>query len=554
MKNVKFFQVITFLSVFSFTVLCNAFVIAQVIPEHISNQGIYFFLDELASQKIIEINSLIKPYSRELISQKLIEAEEKKEQLNKRQQVELDHYLRDYNLELNRSSESYKYNVLSKTEGVDLSFFPFGLFYHDSLFRISIKPIYGIKTYANHDSVSFQRWGGGILNGYIGKNFGFYMSLSDHQHKYNTIRPNFLTKEQGAILKGEDYRDFSEIRGGFTWSWNWGSLGLIKDHLAWGEGYNGSNIFSGRTPSTTMINFEINPAKWFGFKYIHARLASDILDSNKTYRYSSGGVRKVMREKYIVANMFTFKPFKNFHISAGNSLVYSDEGIQIQYLNPFMFYKSVDDTYNSTDNQAGHNAQMFASISSRNIKYLHLYTTAFVDEISIRRMRDPQRHSNFVSLKAGLRASNVFKSNINFTAEYTRTNPLTYQHFIPTTSFETNKYCMGHYLKDNAEEMFFALEYKPFSRLLIGINYTDIKKGTPYKYGVVDPWGVPFMDNIDWSSKRFSGVFYYELMSKFVFHGEGTIYFNEGNAHKYNPFYFSREKGIAITAGMHIGF
>jgi len=62
------------------------------------------------------------------------------------------------------------------------------------------------------------------------------------------------------------------------------------------------------------------------------------------------------------------------------------------------------------------------------------------------------------------------------------------------------------------------------------------------------------MENIDWSTKRFSGVFYYELMSKFVFHGEGTIYFNQGNAHKYNPFYFSREKGIAITAGMHIGF
>lgn len=552
MKKRNFSQSFVFI-LFGFFIF-KSFSFAQVIPEHISNQGVYLFLDELANQKTIELNSLIKPYSRVFIAEKLMEAQIKKEFLNKRQQKELEHYLRDYNLELNQNSDAYKYNFLSKKEDIELSVFPFGFFYHDSLFRLSIKPIYGVKAYANHDSLSYQRWGGGVLNGYIGNNIGFYMSLSDHQHKYNIIRPQYLSQEQGAILKGEDYRDYSEVRGGITASWKWGSLGIIKDNLSWGEGYHGANIFSGRTPSTSMINFELKPTKWFEFKYIHARLASDILDSNKTYRYSSGGVRRIMREKYLVANMFTFKPFKNLYISAGNSLIYSDEGIQLQYLNPFMFYKSVDDSYNNTDNQAGQNAQMFASISSRNIKYVHLYATAFIDEISIRRMRDPERHSNFVSLKGGVRASNIFKSNLSFTAEYTRTNPLTYQHFIPTTSFETNQYCLGNYLKDNAEELFFALEYKPYSCLMIGINYTNIKKGTPYKYGTIDPWGVPFMDNVDWSSKRFSGVIYYELLSKIIFQAEAMVYFNKGNAYNYNPFYLAREKGIALTAGLSIGF
>ncbi len=37
---------------------------AQYVPTHISNQGIYIFLDELASEHCINLFSLVKPYSR----------------------------------------------------------------------------------------------------------------------------------------------------------------------------------------------------------------------------------------------------------------------------------------------------------------------------------------------------------------------------------------------------------------------------------------------------------------------------------------------------------
>ncbi len=38
------------------------FVVAQDVPEHISYSRIYDFLDELANEKLIEINSVVKPY------------------------------------------------------------------------------------------------------------------------------------------------------------------------------------------------------------------------------------------------------------------------------------------------------------------------------------------------------------------------------------------------------------------------------------------------------------------------------------------------------------
>ncbi len=75
---------------------------SQEVPHPVSNTGIYEFLDELAGMQIIEINSAVKPYSRLFIANRLKEADEKREQLNPRQQKELDFYLMDFGKELGR--------------------------------------------------------------------------------------------------------------------------------------------------------------------------------------------------------------------------------------------------------------------------------------------------------------------------------------------------------------------------------------------------------------------------------------------------------------------
>ena len=67
---------------------------SQYVPTHISNEGIYLFLDELATGKIIDLHSLVKPYSRQMISEKLGQADTSRPELTSRQQAELDFYER----------------------------------------------------------------------------------------------------------------------------------------------------------------------------------------------------------------------------------------------------------------------------------------------------------------------------------------------------------------------------------------------------------------------------------------------------------------------------
>ncbi|MEZ5084154.1 MAG: hypothetical protein R2750_12015 [Bacteroidales bacterium] len=75
----------------------------------------------------------------------------------------------------------------------------------------------------------------------------------------------------------------------------------------------------------------MKPAKWFEFNYYHGWLVSMVVDSSIT-DYSTDPPREVYRPKYIAANMFTFIPSKKLNLSIGNSIIYSDMGVQPAYL------------------------------------------------------------------------------------------------------------------------------------------------------------------------------------------------------------------------------
>ncbi len=535
------------------------FAFTQIVYQHISNSNIYEFLEEMANMQIITINSAIKPYSRKLIASKLKKIQEKEGLLNNRQKKELNFYLKNFIKEIDdkKVTDYYFKKVFDKNKK-DNSDKRLDLFYYkDSLFTFSVNPILGINYFINDKKTIYHRWNGAEAFAYIGKHWGFYANLRDNHEQEMLETTDFFTQKTGAVYKGDGKGggDYSEMRGGITYSWKWGSIGLVKDHFAWGDNYNGSNIFSGRTPSFAHIKLNINPVKWFDFNYVHGWLVSEVVDSNRTYNYGNG-IRTVFHNKYIAANMFTFIPFKKFNISVGNSIVYSDIGVHPAYLIPFLFYKSVDHTLNSTDNRTGQNAQMFLNISSRQIKHLHLYTSFFVDEISIGRMWDSDKQSNFVSGKFGFCLSNIIQ-NVSFISEYTRTNPLTYQHLISTTTFETNNFNLGHYLRDNSQEIYFCIKLKPAKALHIDLSYIHAQHGNDYDYenmNGLSTLGLPFMENTIWDNETYSVKINYKVINDgFIFLEYISNNIADKGTIKHSPEFFRGCHNI-ISCGANLGF
>ena len=508
-----------FIIIFAFI---NLTAYSQFVNESVQRTNIYDFLDELANEKVITINSLVKPYSRAFIAEKLQEAYAQKDNLSKRMVKEIAFYMKDYRLETTYNTKGMKpLNIFHKKDHLASSANPVAITYRDSLVGFSLRPIWGIEYFINDNESAFHRWGGVEGFGYFSKNLGGWVSLRDNHENILLTDPSYFNQRLGSPRKGsvKGGVDYSETRGGLVYSWKWGAAGIIKDQVVWGNNYNGANIFAGRVPSFAHIMLKLKPVKWFEFNYFHGWLVSDVVDSSRSY-WDGDTYREVMYNKFLAANMFTFTPFKNFNFSFGNSIVYSDMGVHAAYLVPFLFYKSVDHTLNSTNNYAGQNAQLFFDISSRNIKHLHLYFTLFVDEFSITRITNSKEH-NFLSYKGGFRLSNWPLQDLIFTGEMTYTLPMTYQHRITTTTFESNNYGLGHYLRDNSMDLFFQLTYKPIRGLRIDLSYNYAVHGNQYDYRTYDPPDqAPIMEDKTWQKSAVGLKAKYEFFNNaYVFAG-----------------------------------
>ncbi len=512
----------------------NKTLFSQEVPHPVKNTGVYDFLDELANNQIIEINSGVKPYSRLFISNRLREADAKREQLTPRQQKELDFYLKDFGKEFQPGKDWKRRTDL--------------LYYKDSLFSLTINPILGGEMFSNSSGTATYWRNGAEARGYIGK-WGFYASLRDNHEEPLLGKPEYLTKREGGHIKNST--DWSEMQGGVTYGWKWGYIGLVKDRVQWGDNYNGANILGGNNPTYVQIKLKISPVKWLDFNYFHGWLTSMVVDSAESYWVMNSygtDYREVYHKKYMAANMFTFTPLKNLNLSFGNSIIYDSENVNPAYLIPVLFYKSVDHSMTTGINNM--NSQMYFAISSRQIRKVHIYADVFIDELSVSRISNPDEW-NFLSYKAGFRLTDLPFSNISFTTEFTYSYPLTYQHNVPTTTFETANFNMGHYLRDNSREWYLALNYRPMRTMDINLFFIDAIRGPDYDELGGSRIGNPPLASVEWHNTTLGLKASYQVIND-LYAWFSASSSNIRGDERWSPEYFYGKKNtvnFGVTAG-----
>ena len=151
--------------------------VAQDIPESISYTQIYDFIDELAIDKVISVNSVVKPYSRNFIAQKLVEAQAKDSLLTKRQKADLKFFLNDYALE----RDTMPTTIVSWTDKTtfNLSLLQPAFHYYSPQFKARITPILGMDILANKKGVITKRWFGAEFQATIMNHLSVYGSYRD---------------------------------------------------------------------------------------------------------------------------------------------------------------------------------------------------------------------------------------------------------------------------------------------------------------------------------------------------------------------------------------
>ena len=384
-----------------------------------------------------------------------------------------------------------------------LSAFSPAFHYADEWFECKINPILGMDLTMNGRGMVMHRWYGAEIRADIVDHVAVWGSIRDHSYSGEHLsdeyfptaghkaagaylsRPGFMNTLMGGAYHAMSYgMDYADVRAGikaYTW---WGSIGLVKESVQWGDSYHSANILSGRAPSFPMLELKLKPCIWFRLDYIHGWLASGVVDSTRYYVGNpdvEGSQERYYNPaaKYLASNMLTFTPVRGLDLSVGSSVVYGNQNLFAAMSLPISFFNAIDYQMASSND----NSQIFLNISSRNLKYTHFYASVFVDEFSLSRWREASNEFNFFGWKVGARLSNWPVKDLAVGVEYTQTNPGTYEHLYDVLKYTSNGYGLGHYLGDNAREVVAKVVYKPVRGLTLDLSYVGAWKYNELVYG-----------------------------------------------------------------------
>ena len=584
---------------------------AQRIPQALEYTEIYDFIEELTNDGIVCANEAIKPYTRDYIAGMLKEAQSKDSLLTRRQRDDLQFYMQDYALELDTlpvySSYGHRHITQWITEVSNLSLADPSLHIltKDRVFKMRVRPILGMDLTYNRHGLLMHRWYGAEIQMDIAKHLSIWGSLRDNSWSGQGIdgsrvtKPTYLNNLPGVQYKEASYGgDFSDSRGGVSlYAW-WGSIGIQRERIQWGDAQHCSNILSGHNPAVPMVTLQLTPCKWFQFDYFHAWLVSNVIDSTNYYieKDREGVLQREYRpaNKFMAANMFTFMPIKYVQFSFGNSIVYAERNVQAAYFIPFAFYKSLDHLLTKGLGVENQNSQAFATISIRPTDHLRLYGSFFLDEFKFARLKKSNPEKNPVSYLVGFNWSGWPPHGFSLRGEFMRSYIACYTHSIDVLAYTSNSYYMGHYMGDNAQSIWVQLTYRLVRSLRLTLDYTHDTKYRAYEYirhniaGTRVPNPIiaqkPFSEKI-WRSHEFKFRALYEVFNNCYAHvdicyndtrsflptserieGEDRGWNKDGTSmelsgealeryylNKYSPAYF-QGSNITFTCGLSFGF
>lgn len=480
---------------------------AQNIPVPLTETYLYALIDELATDGVIRINPAVRPYSRQQVAQMMVEAQGKDSLLNKRQKKDVAFFLNEFALELDTIQNNFVQYTDHETFNLSLCDpqFSYSTRRKDGkrpAFKMQLRPILGMDLIGSKKGLILKRWWGAELRMDIVNHVSIWGSLRDISWNgeiglRNAYYPDGYAKIDGAKLTkgqylnnlpGVQYKeanyggDFSDSKGGISvYAW-WGSVSMSRESIKWGDAVHASNILSGHNPAVPQLSIQLTPVWWFQFDYFHAWLVSNVVDSTDYYIENGKEREYRARPKYMAANMFSFMPCKYISFAFGNSIVYAERNPQAVYFIPIAFYKSLDHLLTKGLGQENQNSQAFFTITLRPVDHLKLYGSFYIDEIKWDRFKKSNPQNNPVSYLVGFDWSGWPLKGLSLKGEFMRSYIACYTHSIPALAYTSNSYLMGHYLGDNAQNIYAELSYKPIRGMQLRLSYNNDTKYNSYDY------------------------------------------------------------------------
>lgn len=318
------------------------------------------------------------------------------------------------------------------------------------------------------------------LQGGIGKKISFFSVIYESQGRFadyfnryaESIKPSggnpaiIPGRGIGKEFKTDSY-DYPVATGHVSYSpsdhFNF-QIGHGKNFI--GEGYRSLFLSDNASPHPF---FKINTSFW-KIKYTNIWMAlkdvrADVLNENRSYK-----------NKYIASHYLSYNITKRLNVGIFESVIWDSagDGVNFQYLNPIIFYQSIQF---STGSRSG-NALIGLSAKYKFSDRINMYGQFIIDEFSSGDVFSGEGSwKNKTGYQVGIKYYDGFGlKNLFLQAEYNRVRPYTYSHNTIVLNYGHNNQSMAHAFGASFSE-FVGIAHYHYDRFFADAKIIVAKRG-----------------------------------------------------------------------------
>ncbi|WP_052695394.1 hypothetical protein [Hymenobacter sp. AT01-02] len=404
-------------------------------------------------------------------------------------------------------------------------------------FSLRVNPVLGLSL-GNSDgskSYSFLNTRGVQVEGTIDQRLGFYTFLADNQMAVPEYVQQRVERDQAVPHEGfwkpfkatPGQYDFLSARGYLTYAaGKHVSLQLGHDRNQIGNGYR-SLILSDYAAPYLFLKAQTRIWK-FHYENLFAQMTADAPNVDASYD-----------RKYLAFHHLSFDVLPNLNVGVFESVVYSGysatndtllvtrggvqqqviqprrRGFELQYLNPIIFYRAVEQGTGSEDNA------LLGLDFKWNIKRrVQLYGQLVLDEFVLSEIRAGDGWwANKQSIQLGGKYLNVAGiRNLDIQGEFNFIRPFMYEHEDKFRNYQHYQQPLAHPMGANLWELIGIVSYQPLPRLNV------VAKGFYVKQGL-DPNGQNYGSNPNLPYTSRPQEYGFQVgsgVTSYLFHGDFT--------------------------------
>lgn len=350
-------------------------------------------------------------------------------------------------------------------------------------FYVNINPILhlqgSVEQHNGETRLLYLNRRGARIRGNIADRVYFYTDVIETQADFPTYVNERITRDYGVPSAGF-FKQFdsslnpAEDTSGidFLLAQGYISFDVLKSYIGVRIGHGQHFIGDGHRSmflsdfSTNYFYLEFNTHVWrIHYQNIFAELTQNYGESLRAFDLA-------LPKKYMAAHYLSINITRNFNIGLFENVIFSRGGqFDLQYLNPLILYRSVEQAVGSPDNVV-----LGLSMKWNAFRTLSIYGQFLLDELSV---GDLVRlgwgwWGNKFSTQLGVKYINAFKiDQLDLQAEFNMARPYTYTFRDSSANYTHYNQALAHPLGANFYEFIGIARYQlaPGMRLRAQVNY-----------------------------------------------------------------------------------